>query len=276
MKKTLGLVLILILALAPGPVFAQKLDESRIKEQIRKVLKEHPELIWKVLAEDKGALFDLVTQGNDLRRRQQWAKKLTARMNKPLKPKLTSGRIMVGGAEAPFTVVAYSDFLCSACVQGIQTLMQLMKKHPKQLRVHLKHHPSSQLARQLALYYEAAARMDPYKAWRLAELAFARSSELSRRGLEAMQEIVQELGLDPESLSRHMADPALNQIIEEDIAEAKGFKLYGKPSYVFNGVPITGAVPMEAFEELMRMWKERAAKAEVSKEQPNPKSKPAP
>ncbi len=238
-----------------------ELSREAFKKRLRQALRDDPDLILEALWGRKVELYRLAREGARQEQRQRWKRGLAQAMKHPLTMLLDESRPVIGPDQAPYTIVEFSDFLCGACALGSQNLGRLMKKHPGQVRLQLKHNPGSELGRQLAVYYEAIGRQDPELAWRFAKLVFQRQEEVGRRKLEAVQEIVKELKVDQAQLARDLADKALARRIDADKAEAKRLKFLSTPTFVINGVAITGAAPVQAFEEVMAKWKKQQEQA---------------
>ncbi len=219
-------------------------------EAIKAYILAHPEVIFEALAKDKEALFQMVLAGRDLRQRRLWRQDIKAGLAHPLEPKLEQGRPVMGDPKAPLLVVEYSDFMCPACSRGASNMEKLLAKHPDKFRMVLKHMPSGDLSRQLALYYEAIARQDPEKARSFSRQIYKRQKELADKGLKVALEVVKDLKLDQARLSRDLADKKLAQRLKDDTAEGKSFKLGGTPGFVVAGVPIRGVAPLSAFEDV--------------------------
>ena len=242
----MGLAALAALCLGMAPAWAQAPSDQAIKDY----LQAHPEVILEALSHRKMALYDMVLDGRDLKQRHIWRTNIKNSLAKPLKPKLSPDRPRLGDPKAPVLVVEYSDFLCPSCARGAQITEQLLRKDPDKFQVILKHMPSGDLSRQLALYFEAIGRQDPGKAWSFYHQVFSRQKELSQKGLKAALEIVKDLNLDQARLARDLADPALEQRIKEDTAEGRAFNLGGTPAFVAAGVALRGPAPVEAFEDV--------------------------
>ena len=248
--------LMLLCALAVAPAPAADVDRAQLREEIRKILKENPGLLLEALAKDKAALFDLVAQGNKIKRQQVFEKNVRQALANPLKPSMDLDRPLVGDPGAPVTIVEYSDFLCSACATASRNVKSLVDKYPRKVRVLLKHKPGDDLARTISLYFEALARQDPALAWRFSRQVFERQKKIKKHGLAAVTELAKELGADQNELGRDLADPVLDKRISADMAEADEFGLDSTPSFVVNGVNVTGAAPVYVFEDIIRLWEE--------------------
>jgi protein-disulfide isomerase len=259
-KKTL-LLAFLALALAacqPAPSESPKAVEA---EQIRALLKENPKLVFEALAQDKLALYQLVVDGEKIKRRQLWEQGISRGLANPLKPDLDPSRPWHGSPQAPLVIVEYSDFMCPSCATGAENLAKLFAKHPGKFRVLLKHNPHGTLAKRLALYFEAIGRQDPAKAWEFYRQVFKQQKKIQKEKLAAVQKILQGMDLDQGRLARDMADPALARRLKRDTAEADKFKLHGTPSFVVAGVAVRGPASVSGFEDIMRQWQARPKRA---------------
>lgn len=254
-----ALCLVLITILAAAPAWAADSD-AEFKERLRKVLKENPGLILEVLEQHKAALYNIARRGAQTEQNQRWRKNVAKALNNPLPVAPDQSRSIKGPPNARFTVIEYSDFLCGACSLGAKNIKKLMSKHPGQVRLQLKHNPGDDFSRQLSLYFEAIARQDAEKAWRFADMVYERQDELGRRKLEAVQEMLAELKVDQAKLGRDLADKSLEEYIKQDEAEATRFKFHSTPTFVINGVAITGAAPVHFFEQVMHQWNLRHGK----------------
>jgi len=246
-------------ALAAAATSAPAAESDR--EALARILKENPQLIMEVLKEHRVELYQIVLQGSNEHRRRQWRQQVAKALTQPIAPKVDPARPIKGPEDARYTIVEYSDFLCGACRQGTGNLMELMKRRPGQVRVLMKHYYDDELGKDLAVYFEAVGRQDADQAWEFARRLFADQKRLRENKLAMAQEVAQDMGLDMKRLMGDLADPELTKRVEADLAEAQGFKLKSTPSFVINGVPIAGAAPVGALEEVLEMWSRHQKKA---------------
>jgi protein-disulfide isomerase len=235
--------LLMALFLSVTPAWAGDKD-AEFKEQLRRVLKENPGLILEVLDQHKAALYNIARRGAQEDQDRRWRQNLAKALDKPLKVTADESRPIKGPKDARFTIIEFSDFMCGACAVGSENMAKLLAKHPKELRLQMRHNPSDDFSRQLSLYFEAISRQDQKKAWEFARQVFKSQEDLRKRKLEAVQEIVTGLKLDQAKLSRDLADKTLEEYIKQDEAEADRLKFQSTPTFVINGVAITGAAPI--------------------------------
>jgi protein-disulfide isomerase len=260
LKRSLFFIMAGILAAAPA--WAAD-SNAEFKERLRQALKENPGLILEILEQHRSELYHIARRGAEEDQDRLWRRNLSKALQHPLRVPLDESRPIIGPKGARFTVIEFSDFLCGACAIGAENIARLLKKYPLEVRVQLRHNPSHDFSRQLSLYYEAIGRQDAHKAWRFAEMVFQRQEELRRRKLEAVQEMLGELKVDQDRLSLDLADKSLEEYIKQDDAEADRLKFKSTPTFVINGVAITGAAPVKIFEQVMTLWNQRHAKSAV-------------
>ncbi len=237
---------LLVMCLAPTLAGAQASSD----EQIKAYLQKHPEVILEVLSRHKVELYNLVMDGREIRQRLLWRDNIKRGLANPLAPQVDPQRVMLGDPQAKVLVVEYTDFLCPSCRQAAANLEQMLAKEPNRFKLVVKHLPGSELAKQLALYYEAIGRQDPGKAWRFYEEVFRQQDLIADKGLAEVQKVLKGLNLDQARLSRDLADKALAKRLDDDLAEAKAFKLQGTPAFVAGGVVMRGPAPLVAFEDV--------------------------
>ncbi|MCB2190260.1 MAG: thioredoxin domain-containing protein [Deltaproteobacteria bacterium] len=244
--KRFSFLALLCLCLLPASAWAKTPSE----EQVRAYLKDHPEVVMDVLAKHKVELYNLVLQGRDIRQRMIWRANIKRGLANPLVPHISPKRVLLGDPEAKVMVVEYTDFLCPSCRQAAHNMERLLAKDPNRFKLLVKHLPGSDSARQLALYYEAIGRQSPAKAWEFYQKVFLDQDMIADKGLSAVQPLLKKLGVDQARLTRDLADKALAKRLDDDLAEAKSFKVQGTPAFITAGVVMRGAVPVAAFEDV--------------------------
>ena len=93
-----------------------------------------------------------------------------------------------GAADAPVTIVAYSDFTCPYCQQAAGTMEKVLKENQGKIKYVFKHFPleTTGVASLAAEYHVAAARQDPELAWKFYDLLFARRADVLKDGEPAI------------------------------------------------------------------------------------------
>jgi protein-disulfide isomerase len=168
-----------------------------------------------------------------------------------LAPDLSGERPFLGPADAPVTIVEYSDFLCGYCAQGMLTLQELMRRRPGQIRLFLKHYPARPGSVEPAATFEALGMQNRDLAWRFAEAAFANQQVLADATGRGVAGLLTMFDADYKRLKKDSEGKVVLARLAADMAEARRFGVEGTPTFLVNGVLVRGAVPLGEFEELL-------------------------
>jgi len=162
-----------------------------------------------------------------------------------------------GAPDALVTMVEFTEFECPFCAMVEETLAELLRRHPRQLRIvfrHLPFHEHAEPAAQLAI--EARAQGGDRAFFQVAERLFAAQRHLDQQTLLG---IAKDVGLDLQRTRAALDQHKHRAIIEADEALAEEFDVQGTPHFFINGRRLVGAQPIDRFETLIA---ERLAEAE--------------
>ncbi len=230
---------------------AEKRDDEAVREQIRRILREHPDIVLDVLRENKLALYGIVEQAAQAKQMEEEKLRLDSELKNPLTPAFDASRPTLGDIAAPAFVVAYSDFLCPYCARAAKTMHQLVEKNHGKVKFQFKHFPRNDASLTLAKAFEAIGLQDPAKSWVFHDRVFEKQEEFQRDPQKTLDAILAGLGLDLKKLAADMSRPEIAARIEADTHEAQKFGFRGTPSFVVDGLSIRGAWPLERYEELL-------------------------
>lgn len=163
-----------------------------------------------------------------------------------------------GKADAPVTIVAFSDFQCPFCKSAAGTIAQVEKAYPDKVKIAFKNLPLPfhEHAKPAAIAALAANKQGKF--WEMHDLLFANQQDLSD---EKFVELAKQLGLDQAKFKADLADPAIAKQIEEDSALANKLGVRGTPGFFVNGVEVKGAKPFPEFKQIIDRWLEQKGKA---------------
>ena len=157
-----------------------------------------------------------------------------------------------GSANAPVTLVEFSDLQCPFCSRVQVTIKALQAKYgPSQLRVVFKHNPLPfhQNALPAAKVADAVFHQGGAPAFfDFLDLAFALQQDLGTDGLKSW---VTRVGLDPMAVARRGDLPVTADKISRDIALAAKVGASGTPGFRINGTTLSGAQPIESFTAII-------------------------
>ena len=229
-------------------------DQAALKEAVRQVLKENPQLVLDILNDNSETVLEIAQQGNILRKRKamlaQWQQ--DAKNPKNIN---VNGRAFRGTANAPVTIVSYSDFTCPYCKQAEYVILQLLKKYEGKLRVTFKALPKEGDSYSLAAaqYATAAFILDPIKGWEFFDALFDGMSLFERDTDNFLKDTAARFGYDLKKLKAEAGSPAVQQQLEADRQEADRLGISGTPYFAVNDLMIRGAVSKDLFEEAVDM-----------------------
>jgi protein-disulfide isomerase len=197
-------------------------------------------------------------EGEGKKREEEEKKALEESFDKPLQAELASNEAFRGDANAPITLIEYSDFECPFCSRGFNTVMELMEKYKGKIRFAYKHlplsfHPQAMPASQ---YFEAIKLQSAEKAWQFHDEIYKNQRKL-QNGEAFLKDIAKKLKVDMAKLAKDVKSEVVQKKIDADMAEAAKFGFQGTPGFLLNGIPVKGAYPTSHFDGLIDELKKR-------------------
>lgn len=251
MKSTLIILLFLATALVAW---------APTSSQLKNAIEKDPSIVFLAIEKDPEKFIEVVNKAARLAQQKgqekamaDEAKSRDEEFKNPLKPVVDESRPMFGEKSSKVTVVEYTDFECPYCTKGSQTIKQVLKAYPKDVRVLIKHlpldfHPKALPA---AKYYEALRIQSTELALKFHDELFANQEAMKSKGEEYMILVAKKLGANMQELSNNLANAKIKEQIDSDIEEAKKFGISGTPGFIINGVSLKGAYPFEEFKKII-------------------------
>jgi protein-disulfide isomerase len=273
MQRAVVLILCAVLGVAIG-FFLNKLKKEDTAEAVNvavvKALKENPKLLVEALKPNAEDVFDMVIEGQNIKREKAARAQQEAQLKNPLKPVIEENRPMRGAADAPITIVEYSDFECPFCGNAAKMFHQVMAKYPGKIRLYFKHMiiRSHQLAPLAAAYFEAASLQSMEKAWAFHDAVYNNAETFRKEGDKFLKQTALAVGLDLAKLDGDAGSKEVQDRLARDRDESEKLEIPGTPSFVVNGVLISGAVPLEEYSRIIDMVLAKAQKPAQPAEQP--------
>ncbi|MCL2326699.1 MAG: thioredoxin domain-containing protein [Proteobacteria bacterium] len=156
-----------------------------------------------------------------------------------------TGAPVLGDLSAPVTLIEFTDFECPFCARGNTTINQLLENNPGKVKIVFKHfpldfHQNARLAHQAA---EAAKLQGKF--WEYYTLLFQDTKALGR---EHLIKYAEQVGLDMQKFLADLESPAVVAAVQADIDAGKRAGVQGTPHFFFNGLRLSGAQPLQAFQ----------------------------
>jgi protein-disulfide isomerase len=150
-----------------------------------------------------------------------------------------------GPADAPVTIVEFSDFQCGFCLRANSTVAQILAKYQGKVRLVFKHYPLVELHRDAPFGHRAAlAAHEQGKFWEMHDRLFANQRAMSRQDILAHAGT---LGLDMTKFMADLDGPRLQAVLDRDLGEGRKVGVEGTPTFFINGTALVGAQPIDAF-----------------------------
>ena len=161
----------------------------------------------------------------------------------------TEGSYALGPADAPITIVEFSDYQCPFCRRWHDEVYEpLLAAFPGQIRMVYRHlpltsiHPDAMSAAEAAM---CAGEQDSY--WQYHEKLFSSES----LGNSVYLQYAQDLGLNPTLFEACLTDHKYQQAIEKDSSFAIDLGINSTPTFFINGLAVVGAQPLDVFKQVI-------------------------
>jgi protein-disulfide isomerase len=137
-----------------------------------------------------------------------------------------------GPANAPVTIVEFSDFQCPFCAQAAELVKQITDAYPNDVRVIYKNYPLPFHQQATPAAKAAIAAGKQGKFWEMHDKLFANYRTLND---EYYAKAAEEIGLDVEQFKKDFASPETAKMLETEMAEARTAEVRGTPTFFING-----------------------------------------
>jgi protein-disulfide isomerase len=200
--------------------------------------------------------------------RQEFFAKLEEKYNveikmEPVRVEVAATGPAKGPANAPVTIVEFSDFQCPFCSRVNPTLKQVQEKYGDKVRIVFRQFPLSfhQMAAKAAEASLCAG--DQGKFWELHDAMFADQQAL---GVDQLKTKAAGLGVNAEQFNQCLDSGKHTATVQADMKAGSEAGVNGTPAMFINGRFINGAVPIDQItpiidDELRRAGQKTAAKS---------------
>ena len=167
-----------------------------------------------------------------------------------------------GPANAPITIVEFSDFQCPFCSRVNPTLAQVREKYGDKVRIVFRQYPlpfhqQAQKAAEASL-----CASDQGKFWEMHDAMFANQQAL---GVDQLKAQAAQLGLKADEFNSCLDSGKHAAAVQTDLKEGQAAGVNGTPAMFINGRFLSGAVPFDQVapiidDELRRKGQNTASK----------------
>jgi protein-disulfide isomerase len=155
-----------------------------------------------------------------------------------------------GPADAPITIIEFSDFQCPYCQKWHAEVWQkLAAEYPSQIRLVYRDFPLYSIHPQAGPAANAAeCANEQNKFWQYHDLLFSGTEEL---GEAAYLSYARQTGLDMTAFEQCLSENRFDAEITADFEYASGIGIQSTPTFFLNGIALIGAQPYEVFKEVI-------------------------
>lgn len=147
----------------------------------------------------------------------------------------------LGPMDSPVILVEFLDPECVACGAAYSSTRVILEDFEGQVHYVVRYFPNHANSIMAIATIEAAGEQGMY--WEMLDLLFARQSEWVERTTPQTDRFIgyaQELGLDMETFTANLQNPAYVELAERDLQDAQSLSLRGTPTFFVNGQLVYG------------------------------------
>lgn len=145
----------------------------------------------------------------------------------------------LGSDDAKVYIVEFMDPACETCAAFSPFVKKMMADNPGKIKLVLRYAPFHDGADTFVKILEAAKKQGKY--WETLNVMFKSQSQWASHSNPQPQKVWQFLpmvGLDIEQIKKDMNDPAIVELIAQDMADAKTLNVRKTPGFFVNGKPL--------------------------------------
>lgn len=153
-----------------------------------------------------------------------------------------------GTAQAPVTIIEFSDFECPYCRRAVPILKELLEKYPGKLKLVYRDFPgpNHQQALSAAEAAQCAAEQDRF--WEYHDALFTQHASGSGWNYSTLAE---NLGLRQVPFDVCMKEHRYRQEVLKDLQDGLKIGVTSTPTFFINGRPLVGARPLADFQAII-------------------------
>ncbi|HVA82151.1 MAG TPA: thioredoxin domain-containing protein [Candidatus Binataceae bacterium] len=202
----------------------------------------------------KDRLISMMQNQRDIQQRDKALAGL--RKSEPLKIMLkaprtevsSAGRPALGPANAPVTIIEFSDFQCPFCGRAEPTVKEIIRKYGDKVRLVYVDFPLPMHNHALDAAKAGQCAAQQEKFWPYHDQLFANQSKLAPADLKAA---AQKVGLDTAKFNACFDQAKTEGTVQRELQQGKQLGIDGTPTFYINGRQVVGAQPMDSFSQVI-------------------------
>ncbi len=160
----------------------------------------------------------------------------------------TAGAPVQGPADAPLTLVEFSDFQCPYCWAAVAKLNAVQEAYPGKIKLIFKQFPLDMHSQAALAAAAALAAHRQGKFWMMHDALFAHRRELSR---STILNLARTGGLDMPRFEADLDSAEVRQAVARDLEDGERAGVEGTPSIFINGRKYNGSLDLAAIRPVI-------------------------
>ncbi|MDH4083659.1 MAG: thioredoxin domain-containing protein [Nitrospira sp.] len=177
--------------------------------------------------------------------------KIHANLSQPERPVLNvspDDDPWIGTAQAPITIVEFSDFQCPYCQRSVPILKELLEKYPGKLKLVYRDFPGPNHQHALSAAEAAQCAVEQSRFWEYHDALFA--SQTPEIGWK-FSALAENLGLRQSPFNACMKEHRYREEVLNDLQDGLKLGVTSTPTFFINGRPLVGARPLADFQAII-------------------------
>jgi len=144
-----------------------------------------------------------------------------------------------GDPTAKVVITKFMDPACETCSAFHPYLKQMIASAPGRIKMVIRYAPLHAGADVACAALEAAGRQGKY--WETLQFMYETQPQWTEHHAvrpDMLWKLLPRIGLNVDKLKKDMADPAISQIIQQDMADAQTLQVTKTPGFFVNGKPL--------------------------------------
>ncbi|MDE3050948.1 MAG: DsbA family protein, partial [Nitrospirota bacterium] len=154
----------------------------------------------------------------------------------------------VGPANAPVTIVEFSDFQCPYCRLSVPMIKEILAKYPGKVKVVYRDYPGPNHPHAQQAAEAAQCAGDQGKFWEYHDSLFDRQAPGTGWNFT---ELAKEIGLNQEAFATCLDTGRYREEVAKDLQEGIKLGVASTPTFFINGRPLVGAQPFAEFQAMI-------------------------
>jgi protein-disulfide isomerase len=228
----------------------------------------------------KADITNGLTQQKQSERRDQFIAELQAKndvkilLDPPrVAVSIPPGTPAIGPADAPVTIVEWSDYQCPFCRRAHPTVEQLLAEYKGDIRFVYRDYPLPFHQHAMPASEAAHCALDQGKFWEYHKNLFEVQGDLSVADLSKR---ASDVGLDSTAFSACLQSKKFDGDIQSSMSDGSAVGVTGTPAFFINGRMLVGAQPIEQFRQVINdeLTRKGITPPSASNEPPKTAAKP--